>query len=52
METKTDIEIKAMIYDALVQIENSQNFIKAANDELQKRAATNTVPANNSNTQK
>lgn len=40
--TKTDIEIKALIYDAMVAIENAQKIIKVLNAELSKRNAKQT----------
>ena len=36
--TKTEVELKAMIYDQLVIVERTQQNIKFLNEELQKRA--------------
>ena len=43
LEDMTAIEIKALVYDQMALIEQSQQNIKLLNDELRKRPVTNGV---------
>lgn len=38
IEQYTEIELKALVYDHMAQIEKSQQIIKIINEELAKRA--------------